>query len=766
MKNSGEKIENRSSETKPPLIPHVSGTYTEALKDAIFYNSPQALIIVNSTSLISTVNPSFSNIFGYSIEEAAGLTIAAITTVEGCTQVEQKIVAHSKGQVSSQWPEIVCRRKDGSHFWGIFNVMSVQDSPSDCQVVLAITDITEKKEIQNALKERDALISALYDKAAQAITSTDDLGRFIEVNPAFEAMFGYSRAEALKLRFPDITTADYIAVSEEKAAALFRGEIDGYRIEKLYRRKNGSVFWGDLSITAIQKPDGTIQSVGVIVDISERKKTEAALQKHRDELELLVGERTAELGETNARLKVEIAHSDLVQRALKESEERLRAIFETATDYLFIKDKDRCYRLVNPCMANLFEMPASQIIGLTDTKLFGHEAGRHLRQVDDRVLAGETIEEVHRRLVKGSLVTFLDTRSPMRDQSGNIIGICGISRDITERGDKQSPIDASGYDYPSKAFHNTLLQAKTVARTEAIVLLTGESGVGKDHIARYIHAQSSRASGTFYCINCGAIPSELMESELFGHERGAFTGATRTKRGIFELTEGGTVLLNEIGELPMLLQVKLLTFLDTLTFNRVGGEKKIQINARILAATNRNLEEEVAAGRFRKDLFYRLNIVPITVPPLRDRLKDIPVIARELIAHFTSELQLPYEPKILAATMDTLKRYSWPGNVRELKNAIERAIILSAGHDLNFDFLAQEKTSAYVDALTIQFPPASSLPEVIAELKHDFVRHALQKTGGVKTEAARLLGISRFALLRLMKDNALDVTKSHSSSPR
>ena len=183
-------------------------------------------------------------------------------------------------------------------------------------------------------------------------------------------------------------------------------------------------------------------------------------------------------------------------------------------------------------------------------------------------------------------------------------------------------------------------------------------------MARFIHDNSRRASGPFVAINCAAIPPELAESELFGHEAGAFTGAKRRKRGLLELAEGGTLLLNEIGELPLHLQAKLLTFLDTRSFTRVGGEKSVTVSARLIAATNRHLEEEVAKGRFRHDLYYRLNVLSIRVPPLKERIEDIPALVRQIISHLDQELQLPRVPSISAPDMAKLSRTKWPGNVR------------------------------------------------------------------------------------------------------
>ena len=747
-------METKNKETKFQSDPGslAYGRYQQVLNQALFYNSVQAIAILDATGYIAEANPAFIEMFEYSANELSDLFIEDLIdpAFKDVTKKNRKSLTNGKSE--SFELESICRRKNGSSFWGEFNVMAIPGHAETPSAIIAIiNDISDKKEIQNALQERDEMVRALYDRAAHAIASTNDLGRFVEVNLAFEKMFGYSREEVLNLTNLDITAPEWVEVSREKANAMFRGEITGYRLEKKYQRKDGSTFWGELSVRALTQADGSMQSVAVIVDISDRKKAEDVLQREHDELEQRVKARTTELAESNAALRVEIANRAQAQEALKKSEERLRAIFETATDQVFIKDSQLRYRLVNPCMEALFELPAEQIVGLTDKDLFGGETSRHLRQVDQRVLGGETIEEVHSRKVKGNLMTFFDNRSPMHDNNGNIVGICGISRDITERTNPHFVSDDTEYDYPSSAMRGTLIQVQNAAKTEAIILLTGESGSGKDHLARYIHKSSSRANGPFYSINCGAIPSDLAESELFGHERGAFTGATRKKRGIFELAEGGTVLLNEIGELSLPLQVKLLTFLDTFTFTRVGGEKKIVVNARLLAATNRNLEQEVASGRFREDLFYRLNVFPIKLPPLRERIKDIPIIAQRIIGQLGRELQLPYRPKIEPQVMAELLHYPWPGNVRELKNAIERAIILSGGTSLGFDFLDPDLCLPSEDTWSVPFPPQPSLNSAVSELKKNFVLEALKRSNGMKGEAARILGISRFALLRQIK---------------
>lgn len=483
--------------------------------------------------------------------------------------------------------------------------------------------------------------------------------------------------------------------------------------------------------------------------MEEKEQAEKELREAHDELERRVAQRTAELEASNQALLREIHERTRVQESLAITESRLSAIFETARDCIFIKDESLRYILVNPYMANLLGLPANGVVGRTDEDLFGPEAGGHLRKVDSRVLEGETIEEEHTRVVNGIPTTFLDIKAPMHDGQGDITGICGISRNITDRSATQPVIPTPADDYPSATMRTTIAAARLAAETDSLILLTGESGTGKDHLARFIHKNSKRSSCPFYLINCAAVSEELAESELFGHEAGAFTGAQRRKRGLLELAEGGTILLNEIGELSLRLQAKLLTFLETKTFARVGGEKMITVDARLIAATNRDLTQEVSEGRFRGDLFYRLNVFQIRIPPLRERLEDIPLLAEQLVSTLTLELQFQTSPEIDAHTLQRLAQYTWPGNIRELRNLLERAIILSRGRSLGLKYLGfpgeEDRPSVQASA-----SETKSYDDIIEDTKRSLIEDALKRAGGRRHEAARLLGLTRDALKRQM----------------
>lgn len=486
----------------------------------------------------------------------------------------------------------------------------------------------------------------------------------------------------------------------------------------------------------------------------QRKRVEKAVVQAHDLLERRVEERTAELAEANRELQTEIFERARAEKAARQSEEHFRAIFEAARDCVFMKDKSLKYVLVNPAMESLLGIPAAKIEGMNDQELFGAKVGRHLEEVDLRVLDGQMIEEEHTRPVRGIPTTFLDIKAPIRNTLNEIVGICGISRNITERRKILEVPETGPTEYPSKTMRATYAEARMAARSDSIVLLTGESGSGKDYLARFIHRNSRRAGGHFFSINCAAVPHELAESELFGHEAGAFTGAKGRARGLLELAEGGTLLLNEIGELPLALQAKLLTFFDTRTFTRVGGRSAISVSARIIAATNRDLEHLVKTSKFRADLYYRLNVMSLRVPPLRERIDDLPILVQQILHQLAGDLRLHKIPEIPAHIIVKLSEYHWPGNIRELRNVLERALIISKGERIERLPVRSEAPSGKW-IFEVPFPEGETLDDITRRVKRCLVQEALRRSNGVRKDAASLLGISRHALKRYIK--SLDI---------
>ncbi len=304
----------------------------------------------------------------------------------------------------------------------------------------------------------------------------------------------------------------------------------------------------------------------------------------------------------------------------------------------------------------------------------------------------------------------------------------------------------------SQAMQQIFATIMRVAPTRATVLLAGESGVGKDLIARAIHFHSPRKDRPFVKINCTALPENLMESELFGYEKGAFTGATTSKPGKFEQADSGTVMLDEIGDVPANIQVKLLRVLQEREFERLGSNKTLHIDVRVIAATNRDLRAALEEGTFREDLYYRLNVVPLEIPPLRDRKEDLPYLARHFVEKLAPEMGNQVTG-ITDAAIDKLMQYSWPGNVRELENVIERSMVMAGGekldaNDIRLDMNLRHRASNG----DLSLPDGMSLDQYEQEL----IRDALKRSNGNKSQAARLLGLTRNALRYRLTQMGID----------
>jgi two-component system response regulator AtoC len=305
---------------------------------------------------------------------------------------------------------------------------------------------------------------------------------------------------------------------------------------------------------------------------------------------------------------------------------------------------------------------------------------------------------------------------------------------------------------PMKEVFRTIAK---VADFKTTVLVNGESGVGKELVARAIHDRSPRKHKPFVAINCGAIPENLLESELFGHKKGAFTDASSDRRGLFEEASGGTLFLDEIGELPLLLQVKLLRVLQEETIRRLGDSKEIKVDVRVIAATHRDLAADAKAGRFREDLFYRIHVLSLPIPPLRDRREDIPVLVDHFLARNNERLGTKLRG-LSSEAQRLLLEYGWPGNVRELENTIERAMVLAEGDCIELHDLPERLRQA-LDPVQVQLASGElSIKKTVAAVEQILIRRALVKTKGNRTRAAELLEISHRALLYKLKDYFID----------
>jgi|GEM_PF-976356 len=501
----------------------------------------------------------------------------------------------------------------------------------------------------------------------------------------------------------------------------------------------------------------------------ERKRTEQALQKARDELEHRVGERTAELAKANSMLKAEITERKRAAESLEQLRRHNELILNSAGEGIYGLDLRGHTTFANPASARMLGWTAEELIGKPQHAIIHHTRpdGKPYPREECPIYAAFKDGAVHRVDTEvfwrkdGSSFPVEYISTPIRDDKNNLLGAVVTFRDITKRKQAEKALHDAlreveqlkdrlqtenvylqeeiklehNFDEiisTSKSFKKVLRNVEQVAVTDATVLILGETGTGKELIARALHTTSLRKERPLVKVNCAALPENLIESELFGHEKGAFTGAFFRKQGRFELADRGTIFLDEIGDLPLDLQAKLLRVLQEGEFERVGGTQTIKIDVRVIAATNRNLEESTRSGAFREDLFYRLNVFPITLPPLRERPEDIPLLVNHFIKKYEGKLGKKIS-QVPQKVMKTLQAYHFPGNVREVENIIERAIILARDETLQLD-----------ESFELLESPAAPAENVgtLAEIERSHIVSVLQETNwrieGTKGAALRL----------------------------
>ncbi len=430
----------------------------------------------------------------------------------------------------------------------------------------------------------------------------------------------------------------------------------------------------------------------------------------------------------------------------------LEAVFDQTSDALVLYDLNHIITGLNSAAERVFGMSAEELVGKDCRMMFrcqqcepgcGMHTGLMPTNGSNSTVRLRTENGLERLVV-------IRTRHVLRED-GSVQGVVAAIRDITDEAEPQKREIIAA----SPVMIEMLNFVRRVAISEATtILLEGENGVGKDLIAKSLHYQSVRQAEPFIAINCAAIPETLLESELFGYEKGAFTDARAQKKGIFELADKGTLFLDEIGEIPLTLQAKLLRVLEEQTFRRLGGLKDINLDLRVIAATNKNLREAVNEGAFRQDLYFRLNVIHITIPQLRERPEDIAPLANFFVEHYNRKFKRHIEG-ISPEAMDMLERHDWPGNVRELRNAIERAMILEDSAFITAQSLPMSISRQAPGAATT---PLDSFPRMIPDTglslednEKRLLMQALEKTGGNQTQAARLLRITRDTLRYKMK---------------
>lgn len=439
------------------------------------------------------------------------------------------------------------------------------------------------------------------------------------------------------------------------------------------------------------------------------------------------------------------------------------AIVAHMAEGVIFLDRDDVIRICNPAAETVRNVKAARILGRDICRLHPPHMHHRVRELLASLKSG-TFSSCT-RIVRVQNRHFENSYSAIRDHAGAYLGTLLVSRDITEQ--KRLSEENQNLRHPRSAENDDLLVAKSapmkkimemveaVAILDSTVLVTGENGTGKERVVERIHRLSSRRAEPLIRVNCAALPVTLIESELFGHAKGAFTGAVEDHKGKFELAHGGTLFLDEIGEMPLAAQAKLLRAIQEKAVQPVGGRREVRVDVRIVAASNRDLALEVSRGAFREDLFYRLNVIPIEVPPLRDRRDDIIPLAEAFVAHFCKEMRRT--PRRLSPQVRALLlSHPFPGNVRQLKHAMERAVALGKGElilpdDLPFD-LSAPRTAAGCPG----FFPDQSLRDALMNFERDYLQQALAHFGCRKVETARALGISRKSLWEKIQRHELE----------
>ncbi len=625
------------------------------------------------------------------------------------------------GQVKGFETRFVC--KDGSHKWISLTAREVRDPVTGELLYIEglNIDITARKEVERALRESEEKFRRTFDQSPIGASMVSLKNTFLRANETFCRITGYTEEELRHLTFAEITHHEDRRESLVQYGRVKRGEIDSFEQDKRYIHKDGREVWVHLSAGMVRDSAGRpLYLLPIVQDIGDRKHAEEAMR-------LVLAEKE--------RLRA-----------------NLEAVFRSIPDTIITVDTDMRIIQTNRsqkeicCIGGSLEQ-GQDLAGVTGS------CKRACFSVLKTTL--ETRKPVVEHRVEcqtqapGKVVVI--NCSPLLDSQGDFAGAVLVIRDITRLADLERRLtdlhSHRGIVGKSKVMQDIYGVLDHLSDVESTVLITGESGTGKELVAEAMHYGGSRCKGPLIKVNCSALSESLLESELFGHTRGAFTGAIRDKVGRFEAAEGGTIFLDEIGDISPRIQQNLLRVLERKEFERVGDSKTRKANVRVLTATNVDLMDKIRQGQFREDLYYRLKVMVIHLPPLRERAEDIPLLMSHFIAHFQASFGKHID-KCSDEVMRLFLTYPWPGNVRELKYALEHACILCPGGEI---------TAAHLPGDLLRFRQARPMsitgrgpsPRVGSHgLTRESILDALDQTAGNRAKAARLLGVDRRTLYR------------------
>jgi PAS domain S-box-containing protein len=664
-----------------------------AMTNVYFRDAPVAMLLLDEDMTVRAANPAAHESFGTSRGVAgtgrAGDAIQCVHTSEssGCCGLTpdcrscgvRRVVAETflTGRVQRQAEAKVTlgNRRSAQVRHVLVSTSPIRVS-GRLQVLTCLEDISAHKETTEELRESDAKFRLACETANIAVCTTDLTGRFTMVNREMCNIFGYTEEEFLSISAKDITHADDLEVTRQFIQEAAAGEAKHGRFVKRYLHKSGRTIWGEVSSSTLRDPHGDSRYfVTFIHDITERKQAEDALRISHDRL--AEAQQIAHLGNWTWNVDTnEMTWSEEVYRIFGLPRWEFQSTFQAFLQCVHAKDRREVQQAFDESSRGAGRLVIEHRIVLTDgsERIVREKAAASVGDSGrPRWISGTVQDVTEQKEVERKLRDSLRKVERLKDRlnAENTYlreEISGASRHEDLVGE-------------SEIFQGAVQRAVQVAGTDSTVLLLGESGTGKELFARAIHRRSSRSERPLVKVNCATLPDSLIESELFGHIKGAFTGAVSDRSGRFQLADGGTIFLDEIGDLELDLQAKLLRFLEAGEFEQLGSTKTLRVNVRVIAATNRNIRAAMQEGSFREDLYYRLAVFPIEIPPLRRRRDDIPALVRCIVENKQRTLGKPIR-RISDEVLTTLTEYDWPGNVRELENVVEQALILSPGPDL------------------------------------------------------------------------------------
>ncbi len=739
--------------------------------EKLFEFSPDAIFITDTKGVIRNANSRATELFGYAREEFLTMSVDALVPVRfrgRHPSHRENYDAHPRARQMGAALNLYALRKDGTEF-PVDIMLKPMQTEAGIVTLSFVRDATEQRAAHEALRRQDQQLRSIVEGVKDyAIYLLDCDGNVMTWNPGAERIKGYAAEEIIGKHFSRFFTDE--DVERGRPAALLRLASQKGRVEEeSWRiRKDGSRFWANIVLSALYDSTGKINGFAKVTrDFTDRKRAEEAVMLQLSSALLANMDVRKLLGAISASISEVIPHDAATLGLFDQTTGNLLVQFLGPDESGAPRGEVRL-RLEDSPAGECFRTREPLMLDQLSESAFSPDGIRHLTALGMRSAC--FVPLIHRGASIGTMAVASRIEAAFGAHEINrLSGIAGqvamavnnamAYRQIAELSDRLSQekqyleeeinLENRFEDIigESTGLRQVLKDIETVAPTDATVLIQGETGTGKELLARAIHRLSPRSERTFVKLNCAAIPAGLLESELFGHEKGAFTGAIARKIGRLELAHEGTLFLDELGEMPIDLQPKLLRALQEREFERLGGTRPIHVNVRLIAATNRDLAKMVAENRFRADLYYRLKVFPISSPPLRDRASDIPVLVRHFVTIHGRRMGKEIRT-IPEATMEALKRWKWPGNIRELENLIERAVILTRGSALYVPLAELQQQNEQDDIEVTATGPTLHAAE------RDHILRILRETKGQiggPDGAAERLGLKRTTLNSKLK---------------